>query len=228
LIVAGADGCPEGWVICHRTADGRLDVTVVGRLEETFDLVEDLSILAIDMPIGLLDVPQRNGRECEREAKEILGAKRSSVFAAPCRPALAASTHAEANRISKNLGIGLSIQAFGLFAKLNEVDRLVREKPVLGARLREVHPELAFTRMNKCRPVMSKKRKPEGREERLRLLSALGLAPETRRLRGAHADDILDAVACYQTAVLIAEGSAKRLGSTTARDHYGLPMNIWF
>jgi predicted RNase H-like nuclease len=228
VVVAGADGCPKGWVICYRTANGELLVNVVETLEKAFDLVEGLSILAVDMPIGLLDVPQRGGRECERQAKEKLGAKRSSVFASPCRPALAASTHAEANRISKALGIGISIQAFGLFKKLKEIDDLVRDKPAIGARIREVHPELAFARMNNCQPVMSKKRKAEGRAERCRLLSELVLMPNTLKLKGANTDDILDAVACYRTAGLIAAGTATRLGGEEEKDRHGLPMNIWF
>jgi predicted RNase H-like nuclease len=29
LIVAGADGCRTGWVICRRESDGTLDIRVV-------------------------------------------------------------------------------------------------------------------------------------------------------------------------------------------------------
>jgi predicted RNase H-like nuclease len=35
-------------------------------------------------------------------------------------------------------------------------------------------------------------------------------------------------MAVCRTALLIAQGTATRLGSEHERDRYGLPMNIWF
>ena len=51
MIVAGADGCRTGWVVCRRDADGALDIRVVKTLAEA---CEGLSILAVDMPIGFV------------------------------------------------------------------------------------------------------------------------------------------------------------------------------
>lgn len=228
MAIAGADGCPDGWVVCRRDTDSVLDLRVVKNLAEIFDLPGGLSILAIDMPIGLLDQPQRGGRDCEREARKRLGRKGSSVFASPCRPALDGKTHEDANRKSKELGLGISIQAFGLFPKLIEVDRFLRERPEFRPFIYEAHPELSFAKMNGGEPVLSKKRKPEGRADRLKLLAAFGLSPLSTKLKGAKADDVLDAIACYRTALLIAEGKATRLGPADACDRHGLPMNIWF
>ena len=180
------------------------------------------------MPIGLMDEPQRNGRACEREARKRLGKKWPSVFASPCRPALEGCSHAEANRISKALGIGLSIQAFGLFEKLRAVDDEMRASSKLRSIVHEAHPELAFARMNGGEPVFLTKRKEPGRKKRHDLLVSHGLVPTVDRLPGAAHDDILDAIACCRTAMLIAEGKATRLGSEQERDRYGLPMNIWF
>jgi len=226
LVVAGADGCPDGWVVCFKGSGGRLSLRVVGALDEIFDLVEGLTVLAVDMPIGLLDCP--GGRDCEVEARKLLGKKGSSVFASPCRQALDGKTYEEANRTSKALGSGISAQAFGLFPKLIEVDRLLRKRPDLRALVYEAHPELAFARLNGDAPVLSKKRKSDGRADRLRLLATHGLQPETTKLKGARADDVLDAIACYRTALLFASGTATRLGHAAARDRYDLPMNIWF
>ena len=108
------------------------------------------------------------------------------------------------------------------------VDDLLRARPDLRPVLHEAHPELAFARLNGGRPVLSKKREPAGRAERLRLLEAAGFPCPVDRLAGAARDDILDAIAVCRTAQLIAEGKALRLGAPDARDAAGLPMAIWY
>jgi predicted RNase H-like nuclease len=224
MVVAGADGCRTGWVVCRRDTDGTLDITVVKTLAEA---CEDLSILAVDMPIGFVDIP-RPPRACEVEARRHLPGKASSVFPTPCRPVLGCTTHAEANALSKALGVGINQQTFHLFPKMNEVDRLLRSMPALQRIVYEAHPELAFTRMNGGKPVLSKKRQPDGHAERRKLLAKHGFKTKVDSLSGAARDDILDAIAVCRTATLIAEGKATRLGPADVRDRHGLPMNIWF
>lgn len=223
MVVAGADGCRTGWVVCRRGPDGTLDIRVVKALA---DACEGLSILAVDMPIGLADSP-RPGRACESEARKLLPGKTSSVFPTPCRPALDCTTYARANAASKERGAGLTQQTFHLFPKLRELDELLRTKRKLRRIVYEAHPELAFTRMNKGKPVLSKKRQPEGYAERAKLLARHGFRTPVDRLPGAARDDILDAVAVCRTAALIAAGAATSLGGKE-KDRHGLPMNIWF
>jgi predicted RNase H-like nuclease len=82
--------------------------------------------------------------------------------------------------------------------------------------------------MNGGKPVLSKKRRPDGYAERCRLLARHGFKCTVERLPGAGRDDILDAIAVCRTAMLIAQGMATRLGPAKLRDSHGLPMNIWF
>lgn len=224
MIVGGADGCKTGWVVCRRAPDGILSIDVVKTLAAA---CEGLSVLAVDMPIGLTDTPHP-GRACEGEARALLPGKASSVFPTPCRPALACTTHVEANAASRALGKGLNQQTFHLFPKMREVDELMRARPNLKRIVYEAHPELAFARMNGGKPALSKKRKPEGFVERHRLLAKHGFKWKAEPVAGAARDDVLDAMAVCRTAMLIAEGKATRLGPADARDRYGLPMNIWF
>lgn len=224
MIVAGADGCRTGWVVCRRDSDGTLDIRVVKTLAEA---CEGLSILAVDMPIGFIDVP-RPPRACEVEARRLLPGKASSVFPTPCRPVLDCSTHAEANTLSRSLGVGLNQQTFHLFPKMREVDALMRGNEALRSTVYEAHPELAFARMNGGKPVLAKKRKPDGFAERLALLARHGFQWTPQTVPGAARDDVLDAIAVCRTATLIANGTATRLGSQPERDRHGLPMNIWF
>lgn len=224
MIVAGADGCRTGWVICRRDADGSLDI----RVEKTLaDACEGLSVLAVDMPIGFVDVP-RPPRACEVEARRHLPGKASSVFPTPCRSVLAYQTYPEANAASRALGVGITRQTFHLFPKMREVDDLLSRQPALQRIIHEAHPELAFARMNGGSPVLSRKRRTDGYAERARLLEAHGLPCPIARLPGAARDDILDAIAVCRTALLITRGEATRLGPARERDGRGLPMNIWF
>ena len=224
MIIGGADGCKTGWVVCRRAPDGILSIEVVKTLAEA---CEGLSILAVDMPIGLNDTPHP-GRACEGEARALLPGKASSVFPTPCRPTLACTTHAAANATSRALGKGLNQQTFHLFPKMREVDALLRRRPKPKSIVYEAHPELAFARMNGGKPVLSKKRKPEGFAQRHKLLAKHGFKWKAEPLSGAARDDVLDAMAVCRTALLIVEGKAMRLGPADARDRYGLPMNIWF
>lgn len=224
MVVGGADGCRSGWVVCRRDSDGSLDIRVVKTLAEA---CEGLSILAVDMPIGFVDVP-RPPRACEVEARRLMPGKASSVFPTPCRPVLECTTYLRANATSKKLGVGLTQQTFHLFPKMREVDDLLRGSRKLRSIVHEAHPELAFTRMNGGKPVLSKKRQPDGHAERHALLTQHGFAPNVDRLPGAARDDILDAIAVCRTATLIAAGEATRLGPAKRRDSCGLSMNIWF
>ena len=223
-MIGGADGCRTGWVVCRRDADGTLEVRVVKTIAEA---CEGLSILAVDMPIGFVDQP-RPPRACEAEARRHLPGKASSVFPTPCRAVLECLTHAEANALSKSMGVGINQQTFHLFKKMREVDALMRANTALCSIVYEAHPELAFARMNGGKPVFSKKRQADGHAERRRLLARHGFRTKIDRLPGAARDDILDAIAVCRTATLIAARTATRLGPADERDRHGLPMNIWF
>ena len=135
---------------------------------------------------------------------------------------------ADAQRLAERVGFGINQQTFHLFPKMNEVDGLLRSKPALQRIVYEAHPELAFARMNGGKPVLSKKRQPDGYVERRKLLNRHGFKTKVDRLSGAARDDILDAIAVCRTATLIADGTATCLGPLDQRDRHGLPMNIWF
>jgi predicted RNase H-like nuclease len=198
---AGVDGCRGGWVVA---TDGWATegLTVEARFADVLLLVE--GIVAVDMPIGLPALGQR--RACDTAARGALGRRRSSVFPAPSREALAAGSFAEV--------AGLSIQAWNLVPKVREVDE------AWLPRVREVSPELSFAVLA-GQPMAHPKRTAGGRSERL---EALGLT-EVPRVRGAAADDVLDALACLRSAHRLAAGTALALGDGTL-DARGRPMTI--
>ena len=229
--LAGVDGCRGGWFRAARhTATGELRFDVIQTASGLLMEPPVPAILALDMPIGL---PERGSRACDIAARALLGPRRSSVFPAPIRPALAARTHEQASRATAAAdGRRVSAQAFNLFAKIRELDALLRADPEARRRIREVHPELSFRAWNGGRPMTAAKKKPVGRRERIALVESW-LGPDLlARARGVQLraqladDDILDAVAALWTAHRVAEGCAETLPDPPERDGAGLPMEI--
>jgi predicted RNase H-like nuclease len=219
----GLDGCRGGWVLATARPAGPPAVELVGSFAEALARVEAgrLGALAVDIPIGL---PAAGPRACDRAARLRLGPRRSSVFPAPVRPVLAAAGYAEALALARRVdGRGLSRQAFGLLAKIAEVDALVT--PARQARIVEAHPEVCFAALT-GHPMRHPKRLPAGRAEREVALA--GVFPGFRAAPtppGASPDDVLDACVLVWTARRHLAGAAEVLGDGR-RDPRGLRMEI--
>lgn len=140
--LVGVDGCAEGWIFVVESG-GALEVGVVPHLKSLLDHVTNNAIVAIDVPVGLTEC---GPRECDVEARRVLGSPRaSSVFPAPVRACLGAATYAEACDAHQRAdGRRMSQQAFGILKKIREVNELLTLTPGLQARVREVHPEVSF------------------------------------------------------------------------------------
>lgn len=233
--VAGADGCRAGYVVALRRIDTGewLGARVVPDVAALMTLPEAPVVIAIDMPIGLPERTGAGGRAPERLVRPHLGARQSSVFAVPGRAAVMAEDYAQA--CAEALATSdpprkVSKQAFHLFAKMRVLDEALRADPVLRERVFETHPELAF-RLMAGAPLMHPKKikgavDPAGMAERLALLAREGLDAMPARLRGAGADDVLDAHAAAWTALRIARGEAMRFPDPPECDGFGLRVAI--
>ena len=89
--VAGVDGCQAGWVVVLRDPDsGQVSARVLPSFQNVLSMPEAPSVIAVDVPIGLLAKSTPRGRACEVATRPRLGARYRSVFSAPARTALAA------------------------------------------------------------------------------------------------------------------------------------------
>ena len=240
LRVAGIDGCRSGWIAVLREfaapdAPPRhelLQLRTVGELLAD----PDISVLAVDMPIGLPERAGLGGRGPERCVRPLLGERQSSVFSVPSRAAVFCEDYGEA--CSTALATSepprkVSRQAFHLFPKIREIDALMT--PALEARVFEVHPELAFWRLNGERAMsLPKKVKSAasmpGLEERIALLCRHGYDEAFLRQRppsGAGRDDLIDACVNAVIAERITQGRATPFPREPERDARGLRMAIW-
>ncbi|RWG96554.1 MAG: DUF429 domain-containing protein, partial [Mesorhizobium sp.] len=161
-VPAGVDGCKAGWIAVHREHGAPPSASVFATFEALLHALPDATI-AVDMPIGLPDFSNRGGRGPEALVRPLLGARQSSVFAIPSRAALYADTgnftteeawyaaHRRASEVAMTTSDpprGVSIQAFGIFSKIREIDQLLIARPDLRGRIFESHPEVAFCRLN--------------------------------------------------------------------------------
>lgn len=235
-MIAGVDGCRAGWVVTMKPVGSTVEpeVHVVGTFADVLALTIGATIVAIDIPIGLPARVTTGGRPADREARRVLGARQSSVFAIPSRAAVERHDYAEACRAALQTSEPprkISRQAFNLFPRIREVD--VAMTPHLQVRVRECHPELAFWAMNDRQPLTLPKKirsRPyqEGLALRRNLLARAGLVlPAIDRLPGAGPDDLLDALACLWTAERIATGAATCVPSHPDLDPRGLRQEIW-
>lgn len=232
--LAGADGCPAGWMVAFvRPAGGEVRTRIIPLFADIAAAPEAPAVIAVDMPIGL---PQRigpGGRGPERAVRPLLGGRRSSVFPVPSREAIYALTYRDACRVAlatSDPPRQVQKQLFMIAPRIREVDRALRTNPALAARVFETHPELAFWRLNGDRPLAYPKKVKPGLALRRELLIGAGFAVaavEAPPPTGARADDLLDALACAAMARHIHAGTARPFPQHPQRDDYGLPMAIW-
>jgi len=237
--LAGVDGCSGGWIAAFIRPNGdETRLRIVSRFADVLAAPEHPAIVAVDMPIGLPERTGPGGRAAENTIRPLLGARQSSVFSVPSRAAIAATDYRDACRIAQETSDPprkMSKQLFNIAPKIREVDECLRTTSDTTGRVFEVHPELAFWRLNRDRPLEEPK-KIKGRPYepglalRQRLLTAAGIpAPAVRAAppKGAGTDDLLDALACAAIARRIRDGTAQPFPDPPQRDAHNLPMAIW-
>src|SRR5690242_13773039 len=203
LWLAGVDGCAGGWVAAFVRPEGNeTRVRIVLRFADVLSAPEQPEIVAVDMPIGLPARVGIGGRAAENCVRPLLGARQSSVFSVPSRAAGYADDFAEACRVAAATSDPprkVSKQLFMIAPKIREIDTVLRADAAAAARVFEVHPEVAFWRLNgeralsEPKKVKSRPHEP-GLAQRRRLLIDAGVpkavasaAPPT----GAAADDLV-------------------------------------
>jgi predicted RNase H-like nuclease len=237
--LAGIDGCPSGWIVALARADlSEVRVRLVPRFIDVAAAPEAPAVITIDIPIGLPERAGYGGRAAENAVRPLLGARQSSVFSVPSRAAIAAHDYRDASGIALATSEPprkVSKQLFMLAPKIREVDAALRADATLSQRVFEVHPELAFWRLN-GEQALSEPKKVKGRPYepglalRRQLLIKAGLPAavvEAAPPKGAGPDDLIDALACAAIARRIHAGEARPFPDPPERDAYGLGMAIW-
>ena len=226
-MIAGLDGCEDGWMAACQSESGEIELRFVERPEDRLQETRT-RMLAIDIPIGLLD---RSPRGADVAARRLLKGRSSCVFNAPIRPILAANSQSDANRIWREVeGKGCSAQGFALVTKVVEIDELVRRRSGIRVRLLEGHPEVSFAKMNGEAALPVSKHSQEGLQLRCDLL-ANAFERDVERLVSRQPrsmrTDAVHALALLWTARRADSNKASRFPSEIVeRDRFGIEAVI--
>jgi len=231
LEYAGIDGCKSGWLYVGIDDKGQFHFGVKRKFEDVIRILKDARLILVDMPIGLPSSRQTK-RYCDVAARKAISPRGSSVFPVPARSSLAQPTYEKGSaENARILGKKLSTQSWAIAPKIREVDDFMRQQGA-QSRVREMHPEVAFWALNFERPLIEKKTKVAGENERLSVLShhyPLSVecfeACKNQYLRKDVAkDDILDALVGAVTAMQAP--NIATLPPNPVFDEEGLPMEM--
>jgi predicted RNase H-like nuclease len=240
MLFLGVDGCRGGWLAIKIALDNSWEVNLFKKFSHLWDNYGEAFLILVDIPIGLRPGSEEKGsrerqeRRCDKEARKLLGHRRSCVFRVPCRPAVYAGSYDEAITINERLtGKRIFKATYNLVGKIREVDEFLAANRRAREQVREMHPELCFWSLNDCRPLQYSKRRRDGCQERLKLLQSkypptADIVTHTRTRysrQEVREDDILDAL-CGAITAKIGRENLTAIPNQPERDSEGLPMEM--
>ncbi|AVQ06264.1 TPA: DUF429 domain-containing protein [Xanthomonas vasicola pv. zeae] len=140
---AGIEGAGSGWLAVWEE-EGVLASAYYASVTELAVALHAVAVVGVDIPIGL---SEHAPRAADRQARQFVGRRACSVFAAPLRGMLHASTQAQASAMHRVLDHdkqrGFGARSFALLAKICEWDRALRADLAWAEHVFEVHPEVS-------------------------------------------------------------------------------------
>ena len=202
--------------------------------QSAWDRYHGAELILVDIPIGLA----RFGlRECDSQAKKLLGKYNSRVFLTPPRSVFDCESYEDANDHCRAVcgGRGLMKQLWAIAPSIREVDRVLQEHPDARGVVRECHPEICFHGLSGSM-ISHNKKLDKGYEARVEVLRELVPSVDEvvdeqlqRFQRKVLArDDVVDALVAAVTARLICSDKSyeRTLPENPHADETGLAMEM--
>lgn len=222
----GVDGCKSGWFAVW---EGRseLQSQVYPSVVDLWEEHQQATRILIDVPMGL---KVSADRQIEKQVRKLLGPRRSSVFPVPCFAATYAEDYPSASAINrKQIGKGLSKQAWFITPKIRDVDRLLNQSSSARDTLGECHPELAFATFNGA-PLTCSKKTVEGQNQRQALLDVRfdGSRAFIEHCLMSHPRSVLQIDDCMDAMILLATAQKSRRLDDRLEEGCGrIPIGMW-
>lgn len=230
-VLAGVVPARGGWLVASAKLQG---ITLsperpqlLPTLIDVLDMKPSFSIVALAAPIGLHDDSSEGPRDCDVQARALLGWPRASaILAPPYRKALGATSFEEAR--ARNGG-GLSGPQWRRMKRVIEVDKELA--PYWQRVVFEVDPELSFYQLNGDKPLRYSKHSSLGQEERASILGEKiawlsGILGGNGERPASSMTSLLDATACLWASRRIMSRAVHRLPEMPGWDSTGLRMEI--
>jgi 8-oxo-dGTP diphosphatase len=235
MILGGIDGCKYGWILIKSFNNKMEFGGLYPSIQHVMESNQDLDRIVIDMPIGLSSKSSK--RTLDLMLKKELKARHSTVFITPCRETLNAKNHQEASQINKEIeGKGISIQAYYISQKIDQVDQLLIGDKTLRDKFIESHPELCFKYLNGGEIIVSNKSTQHGLNDRLNILQRHyaesvnlyeRIVKETPR-KLVKRDDIIDALCLCLVNILSKKNNMSFIHDPLLEDSKGIKMRIGY
>ncbi len=167
--LAGIVPCPKGWLIIPARLAGVTVVveepSVVRTLNEVVDFRPKFDAAAIHSPLGFEDHPMAQYRDCDTEARQMVGwPRRVALRSVPSRAALLAPTKAKARELEP----WLTADDFRKFRWLREAASTFQ--PFHQRNFFSANPDLSYTLLNGEVPLTTSPYHQDGVIERMNLI----------------------------------------------------------
>lgn len=221
--VLGLAATRSGWVGAHleTTGHGTPHALVGATLEEVVSVAGPVTVVAVDVPVGL---PDDSRRAADGELRRLLGPQAATVLSTPVREALYAPSYGEANRINRERqGAGVSRQAYDVRRQIMEVDAWLRKDH--DHRVVEVSSEASLAQAAGD-PLASRRTSAEGAHERREVLARVGIYVPTTVPHGIATEDLIAACAAAWSAHRVKSGQAHTYPAQPETFSDGLPAAV--
>jgi predicted RNase H-like nuclease len=222
-LVAGVKPCATGWLVAGAKLHGTTFAPEEPRVLDTFIDVLDqrpaFAAIALNAPVGYLDTVRAGGRDCDREARALVGRRGGAIQSAPI--------HAQFEESANGSSVGMSAVTQKLLPRYREV--ALEMAPYRQRTVYEVSSEMSFYQLNEEHPLRWSKRSQAGQEERRALLERKipgGERIYDYRLPRVPYSHMLDVAAFMWTARRIFARAAIRIPQDPQWDERGLRMEI--
>ena len=234
----GIDSCKKtskyhGWTVFLLDAYGSYGFGIYNTIEDIVTEYHDADCMLIDIPIGLPENEQDENARPDRELRNRLKGKSSSVFNTPCRQAVYCQDKQEAKSVNlKFLHKSLSEQSLGFAIKIKEVDLFLSKNPQHIGQLRESHPEYAFAVLNDGKALQSRKTECAGLDERKLVLNRHFIHTEKvlseimSQYPKLLIDDFVDAMVLAVIGLNGMKNGFETIPKEPVKDSRGIPMEI--
>ena len=222
--IAGVKPCSGGWLVgsakLHGTTFAPEEFRVVESFIDILDQRPSYAVIAIEVPIGYPEEHVRGGRQCDREARAILGPRRgAAVRSAPTRVQVEGE---DAESME-----GLDAVTRKLMPRYREL--AAEMAPYRQRQVYEANAELSFFQLNEDQPLKFPKRTDAGQQERLDLLAKKipgGDRITEVKLPKVPRGHMLDVTAFLWTARRVFAKAATRIPEDPEWDELGLRMEL--